>query len=122
MHKITGSIKLSISILLLYLAPCKSHEMRIFSMYSGRYISHARLIQELKSYDMIILGETHDNPLHHANQKNVLGELAKTGSVSVGLEFVSWIYQDSFNSYQNGSISENEFLSIIHWGKILLFF
>lgn len=55
---------------------------RIWDVRSGAFISEDALLQALSAADVAILGEKHDNPDHHAIQRQVLAGLAATGRLA----------------------------------------
>lgn len=71
---------------------------RIVEVSSGRTISRAKLIEALRGCDFALLGELHDNPLHHRRRGELLAAL---GDVAVVAEHLP-----------RGSA--------VHWGPALL--
>ncbi len=45
---------------------------RLWDMNSHSFISEATLLARINSADVLLLGETHDNPMHHEIQQNLL--------------------------------------------------
>ena len=73
----------------------------------------------LKAGQVIFLSEKHDSVEHHQNQVAILNELARRAIVSnVGMEFLSYDFQDTVDSFFNGKISEELFLKTVGWGSI----
>ena len=109
-------------LILLFILPAHlfaSHGLRskIYSLKDQQFISFQKMVSELSDQEMIIIGEIHNNVIHHNNQKYITSGLVTEGlSVNVGFEFVSWMDQDVFDQYQTGSISRNEFIKTT-WGE-----
>lgn len=76
------------------------------------------LVDRVEAGGVLILSELHGNPLHVERQIEALKALAQTGrcTVSVGLEFLSWIHQPAITEYFNGTMSESDFLTAVEWG------
>ncbi len=45
---------------------------KIWDMNSRSYMDEAALLARISAADVLLLGETHDNPLHHVNQEKLL--------------------------------------------------
>jgi len=52
-------------------------EARIWHTSAKRYIDIDALLQQVAAADIVLMGETHDNPAHHALQERVLAALAE---------------------------------------------
>ena len=90
---------------------------KIFSLKDQKFVSYELMISELSKKEMVVIGEIHNNVIHHSNQKYIVSGLVTEGlAVNVGLEFVAWTDQAVFNQYQAGSISRNEFIKGT-WGE-----
>ncbi|HEX2009525.1 MAG TPA: ChaN family lipoprotein, partial [Roseateles sp.] len=48
---------------------------RIIEVASGRELSRAELLQQLRDSDYVLLGEQHDNALHHQRRGELLQAL-----------------------------------------------
>jgi len=68
---------------------------------------------------VLILSELHGNPIHIERQIEALNALSKTGrcTVSVGLEFLSWVHQAEVDDFFNGKLAEADFLKAVEWGS-----
>lgn len=67
---------------------------------------------------VIVIGENHGHPPHHANQRRLLQALAlEQPRVSVGMEFFERPDQSKVDSYLEGKMPESDFLKSIQWGK-----
>ena len=45
-------------------------------------------LERMRAADIVILGEVHDNPAHHAVQAQALADLALTGSSDLPIDFL----------------------------------
>lgn len=62
------------------LAPDKAaSDAPLWQASSRRYIGYDELLQQARTADIVLLGETHDNPAHHALQARLLAALAVSG-------------------------------------------
>lgn len=52
---------------------------RIWDVHAGRFINEEQLFDGLAGAEYILLGETHDNVMHHDNQIRVIKNLAERG-------------------------------------------
>lgn len=52
---------------------------KIWDMNNRSYIDEAELLGRIKASNVILLGETHDNPQHHNNQERLLKALVESG-------------------------------------------
>lgn len=53
---------------------------KIWDVRKGRFIEKVQLKEGIRQSEFILLGETHDNPLHHEYQSWVINELYQSGS------------------------------------------
>jgi uncharacterized iron-regulated protein len=62
---------------------------KIWDVKAGRFVTKDDLVGSIKQADYILLGETHDNPLHHQHQAWVISELRKFNkSATVAFEMI----------------------------------
>jgi uncharacterized iron-regulated protein len=52
---------------------------RIYDVRAGRFVDEAALVADLARARYRLLGEIHDNPLHHTIRARLLGEIARRG-------------------------------------------
>lgn len=70
---------------------------RLWDTRSGTFIDEANLLARARQADVVLLGETHDNPLHHRLQERVLdGLLAERTQPALVME--------QFNREQQGAL------------------
>lgn len=75
-------------------------------------ISFETLIQELKNYRIILIGESHTNDSHHQVQLQIMKGLIETGkSVCLALEMFNPVQNETLNQYTSGVITEEDFLN-----------
>ena len=63
-------------------APSAEDE-RIVEVASGRTLSRAQLLAEIRASDVVLLGELHDNPWHHRLRGELLTELPPNAAIVV---------------------------------------
>ncbi|MEA5539507.1 ChaN family lipoprotein [Limnoraphis robusta Tam1] len=83
--------------------------------------SQQRILQNLKSADVVYLGETHDQLKDHLAQLNIIKALYhKNSQIVIGLEMFQRPYQEVLDQYIAGSISETELIEksqyLQRWG------
>ncbi|MDZ4082908.1 MAG: ChaN family lipoprotein [Bdellovibrionales bacterium] len=76
------------------------------------------LVSRVEAGGVLVLGELHGNQTHYLRQKAALTALKANGrcTVSVGLEFLSWVHQASVDDYFDGKLAEPDFLKAAEWG------
>ncbi len=76
------------------------------------------IVNKVDAGGVLVLGELHGNQTHYLRQRAALAALNATGhcTVSVGLEFLSWVHQSTVDSYFDGLLPEAEFLKAAEWG------
>jgi len=63
---------------------------KVWSVNHKKFVSKLELITHILSSDYVLLGETHDNLLHHQNQAWVISEIAKKHSkATVAFEMIN---------------------------------
>jgi uncharacterized iron-regulated protein len=80
--------------LLLFLLACgvalwaaaAAGQERVLDLRSGAAITEEQLLQELRASHFVLLGEVHDNPLHHQRRARLLTRLAPAAVVAEQLE------------------------------------
>ncbi len=87
--------------LLLWLAACASspsprltqleHPLvgRIWDVQAGKFIDQAALDRKILAAEYLLLGERHDNPVHHSHQTQIVRQLQQAGrQASVAFEMI----------------------------------
>lgn len=91
---------------------------QIYFGQSGERASLVDLALYTPKGSTIIIGEYHDNGSHHDHEIALINALIDVGhTVALGMEFLQTPYQNEVNEYLKGELSEESFLSQIHWGK-----
>lgn len=79
------------------------------------------VLSSIRPGEVIVMGETHDDAVEHANQVRFMESLIsqnlrKQGPiVSTGLEFLEYPFQNVVDSYVAGEISDQDFIKNTHW-------
>ena len=82
-------LRLAVLAALLFAAPAQAVNMlfadhplagKIWDMNASRFIDEATLLDQTGKTDVLLLGETHDNPLHHEYQKKLLQARVASGA------------------------------------------
>ena len=66
---------------------------------------------------MVLVGERHDHPGHHAIQLQVLKAMAAQGPLVVGVEWLEQEAQPACEALSAGKISLEEFRAQVQWDK-----
>jgi uncharacterized iron-regulated protein len=78
-------------------------------------LSVPEMIDEVKSSDFVFVGESHDNPAHHAAQLEIIRSLRESnGKLAIGLEMFIAGSQRELDEWVAGSIPEDRFISIFN--------
>jgi uncharacterized iron-regulated protein len=67
-------------------APADEPPARIIDQHSGAALDEAALIRRVLAAQVVLLGEVHDNPAHHAIRARLLRALAAAGPLTVVFE------------------------------------
>ncbi len=88
--KIIATIKIFLTVVLLSSTSLAHAERMLFTghplagkiwdMNSHSYIDEAALLARINTIDVLLLGETHDNPVHHENQQKLLRARIESGA------------------------------------------
>ncbi len=89
-----------------------------FDLNSGKQSSLEAFAKQADNYQFVFLGESHDDPVHHQMQANVIDALAKRGrNVIVGFEMFTRPNQENLNAWTLGKESEDDFITNANWKK-----
>jgi uncharacterized iron-regulated protein len=89
-----------------------------FDLNDGKLSSLGAFVKKADKYNFVFLGESHDDPVHHQTQANVIDGLVKHGrTVIVGLEMFTRPNQENLNAWTLGKESEDEFIKNSNWQK-----
>jgi uncharacterized iron-regulated protein len=87
---------------------------RIFDVNGKHMVDQSQLFKRLADADYVLLGETHDNTVHHGNQARVIDQLATTRrSASVAFEMID----DSQGKFINDRniTSSDDFIELLNY-------
>lgn len=89
-----------------------------FDLNSGRQSSLDAFVKQADNYQFVFLGESHDDPVHHQMQADVINGLAKRGrNVVVGFEMFTRPNQENLNAWTLGKETEEQFIINADWKK-----
>lgn len=85
---------------------------------TGQQLTYADVMARIQAHDVILVGEQHDQMLHHRIERRVVEIAVATGSsVAVGLEMLPWPYQSELDRYNSGVIDEEQLAKATEWSK-----
>ncbi len=88
----------------------------ILSSRTAGVLTESAFYDELSAFDIVYVGEKHDEPLHHRIQAAVLSGLhARRPGLVVGIEMLDVTQQERLDGYLDGTIPEAEFEKF--WNK-----
>jgi uncharacterized iron-regulated protein len=97
-------------------APSDQHplEEKIWDVVNGTFVTREQIVPELVQSDYVLLGETHDNPLHHEYQAWSMQQLLKAGQrPGVAFEMIS---ESQYRLLQQTTISSaDQFFDVVKW-------
>lgn len=73
---------------------------RIYEVKSGREIDREQALQRMASADVVLLGETHDNPAHHRLQLAILQALSRDRLPALAMEQFDTEHQTALDAAQ----------------------
>lgn len=87
-------------------------------MRTGKQVTMKQFAEAAKGYRYVLIGESHDNFLHHQLQADLISALAEAGrSVSVGFEMFTRPVQSELMEWSGGNQSEDAFIVKSDWKK-----
>ena len=92
---------------------------QIWSVTEKNYITIDQLNSNLASFDVILLGETHDNAQHHQLQARVIDALLEQKIYPIiAFEMLNQNQQESIQKFQNQKDQDTDnFAEIVNWEK-----
>ena len=87
---------------------------RAFQLYNnkGKKVSYKKLINKVKSADVVLFGEYHDNPISHWLEFELAKDLSAKSNVIIGAEMLETDDQQILNEFLKDKISLSTFDSI----------
>lgn len=116
--------KIALGAVLAGLIACQSLDIsqkRIFHPQTNRYLTLSEFVQEVQNTPMILLGEKHDNSIHHQAEIALFQQLYQTGKLrSVALEMLPTSQQVDINQAlerlrQTPNVSNSTVKQILPW-------
>jgi len=89
---------------------------RIWSVSEQAFISRGKLNSQLKTNNIILLGETHDNAKHHQLQAEITNQLSQQRP-KVAFEMLDQNQQAIINTFQKKSSITDDFAKVVNWEK-----
>lgn len=100
--------KLLLFIAIINLSNVNAQNFEAFKFYNkkSKEVSSKNLIKELSEYDVVFIGEHHDNSINHWLEKRITEALfeKKNGQIILGAEMFERDNQQALNSYLAGKI------------------
>ena len=94
-----------------YQTSTSADQKRVFRVSDRKTISYEQMIDELRKVNLVFVGETHDNELHHRLQLDIIRDLHKSKvPVAVGLEMFTAADQNALDSWGAGTITSDNFI------------
>jgi len=87
----------------------------IYDFQAGQKISLHQALNKIENYDVVVLGENHDNKFHHQTQGKLILE-SRRNKKSVGFEFIDFEQNSYLQEYVNGKHTDEEFQDLVKWG------
>ncbi len=97
----------------------QADQRKVFRVKDGKTIGFERMIDDLKKADLVFVGETHDNELHHRMQLDIIKALYEAkAAVAVGFEMFTTESQKDLDRWVSGDLPQEEFIKIYYrnWG------
>lgn len=103
-------------------ANLQASDLKLISGSDQSKIELSELVKNIEPSSVIVMGESHAfkgySKLDQLLQVKLIESLQEAGfKVSVGMEFISFTFQESLDAYLNSEIDEGQFLKNINWGK-----
>ncbi len=89
-----------------------------FDGASGAAITFDAVVARARAAQVVVLGEQHDQAVHHELQRRVVAALvAPDARVTVGFEMLTWAYQGALDRLADGTLDADAFAAEIDWKK-----
>lgn len=87
----------------------------VLKVSDGRVISFERMIEEVRTSDIVFAGELHDSEEHHELQLDVIRALHEAGvPLALGLEMFRRDSQRELDQWVAGQVTEKQFVSLYY--------
>lgn len=88
----------------------------IIDLHQAKPVDFQSLIKKVAPYDLVFVGEVHNNAEHHLIQAQILQAMMSCcGPVDVAMEFFRTPQQPVLDRYTAGGITEKELLDEVGW-------
>jgi uncharacterized iron-regulated protein len=114
-----GAICAVFVVLLFTMAHVTKTGRHIYRVKDGTTASFEEMIEDIKSAQVVFIGEQHDNPDHHKTQLDVIQALHGNGNpLAIGLEMFKNENQHDLDAWVAGKIPEEDFIPLFleNWG------
>ena len=102
----------SLILFLLLVGTTQAQNAKPFQFYNekGKVVKFEKMVDELSKYDVVFIGEYHDNSINHWLELRITKALygKKSGNIMLGAEMFERDNQKQLNHYLNGNLSEKE--------------
>ena len=118
------------AILALFLAACSfkgtqqriskalnANEFQIIALENNQSLSFDKFIGILSTFDIVLVGEKHDELAHHIMEERIYKALSAHEKLAVVLEMLSVDKQSKIDAAKEQNVSKNELLSTLAWEK-----
>jgi uncharacterized iron-regulated protein len=96
--------------------PDRLMENTILNTATGSVVSREQLIADLTTAEVVYVGESHTNPVHHAIQLDIIKALAQTTPhLVIGMEMFDHTYQPVLDRWTSGELETTDFIEKTHW-------
>jgi uncharacterized iron-regulated protein len=94
---------------------CGRSSAHIYRIADGTTPDLESVVEDLLQSQIVLIGETHDNPSHHRAQLQLITALREKGAaVAIGLEMFRSDSQEALDLWVAGHLSQQEFRDIFH--------
>lgn len=89
-----------------------------FDGNTGAALSLDDLLQRARAADVVVVGEQHDQAVHHELQRRVVSVLAsESPGLVVGVEMLTWSLQDALDRFNAGQLDAEGLAVAVDWPK-----
>jgi uncharacterized iron-regulated protein len=91
----------------------------ITRMSDRQKISMSQLLTGAESSDLVLIGEAHDNIVHHEMQLSLIRALSAQKPIAIGLEMMQADSQRQLDEWTEGKLSEQNFQKVfaVNWSE-----
>jgi uncharacterized iron-regulated protein len=113
-------ISLVLSIIILVSQACyptktNAQQKQVFRVSDRKTVSYVQMIDDFRQAQVIFVGETHDNQVHHRLQLDIIKALHASGRpLAVGFEMFTAKSQPVLDRWVSGNISQDDFVRVYY--------